>query len=242
MLSILISCVAFQKTYRNMKIFKYCGDDNHSKENLKFSRLWFSNPENFEDKSDMNLSFLEFDLEEFRNSSIDFFNQNPELYKKYEQIFIDTNVRVNSENFSIEEMMSIMKKTYIGITCFTDTDENEYMWEEYGKNNTGFCLCLESYNDPIFFKDLTKAEYCENDLPKINLMSNNLEQQMKILSVSKRQIFNQEKEYRLFKHSSSLHEYRKESLVGVSFGKFCKSRIEIIEILKANYDRIELEL
>lgn len=204
-----------------MKIYKYSPLNKNTLENLKNSGLWFSTTF-IDDEMDNNLPIGEFQEEEFYKTSIEFFNNNPELYKRYSEIFKENQISKSSnQDFSIEEMMSTLKRTFHGISCFTTTDSSEYMWRKFANNNFGFCLCFDTEYDSFFFKELYDVSY-KTELPTVNLMNDNLAKQMEIYSLTKRKKYIEEDEQRLFKHSTGLHKYKRESLREIRLGKFFK--------------------
>ncbi len=114
------------------------------------------------------------------------------------------------------------------------------MWRKYANNDKGFCLHFEMDYDPDFFKDITRVSYAD-ELPAINLLSIDLPEQMKILSTTKRKKFRIENEYRLLKHSSGLHQYKRGCLTGLTFGAFNKNPQELINVLRDYYNaKIEI--
>ncbi len=224
-----------------MRIYKYSPVNDYSLENLKNAKLFFNNPEEFKDKFDVNLPFEDIDSNVFYQESIEFFNDNPDLFLKYQKIFEESKISKEVTEFSISEMMKLMKETYLGITCFTDTDCSDYMWKEYGDNDKGFCLCFETEHDEAFFKDLTKINYSKK-LPTVNLLAKNLAKEMETLTTTKLTKYIPENEFRLFKHSFGLHQYNRQCLVGISFGKFNTNRKELLNIITENYgSHIDLE-
>jgi hypothetical protein len=206
-----------------MKIYKYCPNNQQSLDNLMNYGLWFSN-EFKSDEKDNNLPIGEFDLDKSRNESIEFFEKNPELFKKYSKIFEESNIsKTFTEPFSVQGMIKTMKETYHGITCFTTSDTNEFMWEEFASKHTGFCLCFETEFDNVFFKELYSVNYVD-ELSTIDLNNTNLAKEMEIYSLSKRKKYIPEDEIRLFKHSTGIHHYNKESLVEITLGKWFEDK------------------
>lgn len=210
-----------------MKIYKYSPINQQSLENLMNYGLWFSN-EFRSDEKDNNLPIREFDSNKFRNESIEFFEKNPEFFKKNNKIFEESNISNTSEEpFSVQGMMKTMKDTYHGITCFTTSEANEYMWKNFAENHRGFCLCFDTEIDISFFKELYPVNYV-NELPKINLNSSNLTNEMEVYCLTKREKYTPEDEIRLFKHSTGIHHYKKESLVEITLGKWFENK-EVFE-------------
>jgi len=218
-----------------MEVFKYSPIINLTLENLRNHELWFS-AEFEDDPNDNNLQIGEFRFNEFLTSSIEFFKQNPGFYEKYLKIFQESGISKNpNQDFSVEEMMQTMKRTFHGITCFTTTDSNEYMWEKFADYHSGFCLCFETDLDSDFFKELYPVNY-ENELPKIDLMDNNLAKQMEIFSLTKSSKYLPEDEIRLLKHKSGLHKYKSESLKNITLGKNIKDEEKIMNLISKFYN------
>jgi len=218
-----------------MKIYKYSPFNELSLENLKNYGLWFSSK--FEDDPyDNNLPIGDFRHPEFLESSIEFFNQNPKLYEKYAKIFEASQIsRDPDKAFNMEEMLNTMKKTYHGITCFSNSDTNEYMWKKFANNHSGFCLCFETKLDLDFFKELYPVNY-ENELPVIDFMNNDLPKQMEIYTLTKRNKYIPENEIRLLKHKQGLHKYKSESLIGITIGKNFSNDKSLINLITKYYN------
>jgi hypothetical protein len=217
-----------------MKSYKYLPINQQSLENLKNYGLWFSK-EFKSDEKDNNLPIGEIDSDKIRNKSIEFFEKNSELFKKYSKIFEESNIsKIFTEPFNVQDMMRIMKETYHGITCFTTSDTNEHMWEEYTAKHTGFCLCFETQFDNDFFKELYPVNYID-ELPTINLNNTNLTKEMEIYSLSKRKEYTPENEIRLFKHRTGIHHYEKNSLVEITLGKCFEDKQSFESIIRKTY-------
>jgi hypothetical protein len=206
-----------------MKIYKYSPNNQQSLENLMNYGLWFSNKFDSDEK-DNNLLIGELDLDKFKNESIEFFEKHPKLFKKYRKIFEESNIsKTFDEPFSVEIMMKTMKDTYHGITCFTTTETNEYMWKKFAEKHSGFCLCFDTEIDINFFKELYPVNYM-SELPTIDLNNTNLAKEMESYSLSKREKYTPEDEIRLFKNSSGLHNYKKECLIEITLGKHFENK------------------
>ncbi|MBU2914030.1 MULTISPECIES: DUF2971 domain-containing protein [Reichenbachiella] len=202
-----------------MKIYKYSPYNEQAVDNLKKYGLWF-NSKFEDDPKDNNLPIGEFKPQESLDDSIEFFNQNPELYNKYSKIFKESQIpRRSDKPFSAEEMMQALKKTYHGITCFTTTGYSQYMWKKFAAKHSGFCMCFDTDLDKDFFRELYTVQY-EKNPPKIDLMDNDLAKQMEVYSLTKGEDFIPENEVRLFKHESGLLNYKSRSLIEIKLGKF----------------------
>ena len=204
-----------------MKIYKYTPYNEQAIENVKNHELWFSS-EFEDDPKDNNLPIGDFNDDKFLESSIELFKQYPEIYEKFEKIFQDNQISIDSNQaFSVKDMMKTLKATYHGLTCFTTNESNQYMWKKFAKNHSGLCLCFETDFDKDFFKELYPVVY-EKKLSMIDLMDKDLPSQMKKYTTTKRIKFKPEDEIRLFKHKSGLHKYKSESLIEISMGRFFK--------------------
>jgi hypothetical protein len=224
-----------------MKIYKYCPVSKHSIDNLKNCMLMFSSPNNFNDKQDSNLPLTDVNLIEvekkYRKEILNLSEEEKEKIKNLtppKGFLEDLGVKnINdlfnvSENLNssidIVERLNDYKSKYVGITCFSERFDNERMWknEDYGHNHKGFCLCFETDNHPVFFKDLTKINY-ENKLPKHNLLCSEKDraEELKINYNTKlRDKYSFEEEYRLIVNNApGLYDYSPSSLIEIYLGK-----------------------
>ncbi|TXD50716.1 DUF2971 domain-containing protein [Polaribacter sp. IC063] len=225
-----------------MKIYKYCPVSKHSIDNLKNCMLMFSTPNNFNDKQDSNLPLTNVNSievkEKYRKEILNLSEEEKSKIKKLtppKGFFEDLGVKnINdlfnnvSENLNssinIEEKFNEYKSKYVGITCFSERFDNEKMWKnkDYGYNHKGFCLCFETDNDPVFFKDFEKINY-EDELPKHNLLCSEKERKEELkknFTTKLKDKFSYEEEYRLIVNNKpGLYEYNKFSLIEIYLGK-----------------------
>jgi len=244
-----------------MKIYKYTPVSKNVINNLKNCMLYFSTPNNFNDKQDSNLPLTEVNpievQEKYRKEIL---NLSEEEKSKIEKLtppkgFLE-NLGVKNVNelfnnipknlntsLDLEERLNDYKSKYVGITCFSERYDNEKMWKnnDYGANHKGFCLCFETNNNPDFFKDLTKINY-EDKLSKYNLLCSEKEraEELKINYTTKsKNKFSYEEEYRLIiNNNPGLYKYNKVSLIEIYLGKdiILADKKNIFSVLKEVYN------
>lgn len=202
-----------------MKVYKFCPPSEKAFENLKNSQLWFSSPNDFDDKFDSNLPIEKIDLKS--------------LVKKYEKELDEVSSEVWQKmipprgiktalpeglELNLENLLSNYKQNCVGITCFSKSNESEKMWELFSQNYRGFCLCFETDYDELFFKDIREIEYSET-LPIVNYKNDNLVKQIEINYLTKHSQYSFEQELRLIKHDIGLLKFNKKSLTDIFIGK-----------------------
>ncbi len=223
-----------------MKVYKYLNTSSYSFENLKSGELYFNKPTKFKDINDSNLKIKENDFQIFINKSIEIINTIPK--NKFEQLkppkgfYEKLNEKNPSKGFL--ERFNEYKDNFIGITCFSESNDIEKMWYDYASKNSGFCICFETNLDYDFFNGLTKINYVEK-LPIVDLKSENFESSLiefYTTKISKDYSF--EEEQRLIKKNQGLFKYNKkcieEIILGHKISNINKNRI--INIIKEYYN------
>jgi len=222
-----------------MKIYKYFKIKEESFENLKNGELFFNNPSNFDDINDSNLKIRENVLKTFINKSIQYLDSIPseklQKLKPPKGFYEKLNTKSSSDDFL--ELFNEFKNYFIGITCFSESNDIQRMWDDYASENRGFCICFETNLDYPFFNGLTKVNYVEK-LPTIDLTSENFEKGFEEFYTTKdEEIYDFEEEQRLVKKNQGLLKYDKncveEIIIGNKMSKIDKSKI--ITIIKEYY-------
>ncbi|MBU2914236.1 DUF2971 domain-containing protein [Reichenbachiella agariperforans] len=207
-----------------MKVYKYSPFDNYPIQNLKNHDLWFSKPSTFKDEWDSNLPVIDCDLEVLTKKYAEDLSKIPNeqlqglsppkgLFETLESK--DTN---DSSEQTLLKLICDYKDSFVGISCFTTKLNDQKMWEEYGDNHRGFCLCFETNLDHSFFKDLTEVQY-EEYLSTVNYFSHDLVRELYIQYTTKLKNLVWEEEYRLLKHMSGKFSYNPKCLTEIILGK-----------------------
>jgi hypothetical protein len=226
-------------------IYKYSAISVEAIENLDSAALWFSSPLDFKDKLDSNLPILDVDIKILtKKYEADLKTIPIELLTHLETPKGLFNKHENRKVIDFQSVIDDFKRDCVGITCFSKTGINELMWDEYADKNRGFCLCFETIEDPIFFKDIIEISY-KKELPRINYDSDDLVKELIVNYTTKLDDLNYEEEFRLFKHNSGLHKYKKISLKGIVLGEkidFIDAH-KIKEIIKKQYqDKVLIKI
>lgn len=115
-------------------LYKYSpADDCYSIKNLKYSKLFFKYAINFEDKYDSALHFSE---------------------KWKEKVKADKNLL-----YQIKNTISNFREECM-VTCFTETNLNARMWDQYASQHRGFC---QEYSLDELQKEYIKNSIVNND-------------------------------------------------------------------------------
>ncbi|MFT6960254.1 MAG: hypothetical protein ACJA17_001356 [Polaribacter sp.] len=221
-----------------MKIYKYINITDNSFENFKNGELYFNNPSKFKDINDSNLKIKEIEFNTFLKKSIEYINEIPkEKLEKMEPPKGYYEMLNKSKSKGFLERFNEFKNNFVGVTCFSESDDIEKMWKDYASENSGFCICFETNYDIDYFNGLTKIKYVE-ELPIVDLKSENFENglhEFYTTKLSKDYFF--EEEQRLIKKNLGLFKYKKECVEEIILGnKMSKpTKKKIINILKENY-------
>jgi len=121
----------------------------------------------------------------------------------------------------IEEEFSMKFRNVLGVTCFSEKENDFLMWSHYANGHRGICLKFEWKKDPIFFKGF-KVHY-SNELPIVgHFMTNQFLQGAREVALSKLKPWKYESEIREIitaeNENQRLKKFAPNSLVGISFG------------------------
>ena len=230
------------------KLYKYqsCNDDNFN--NLRKKSFWFKKPGEFNDPFDCNINFqlvdaTEENLELFFNSyredapnkkDLDrIFHSDGKVTKLFKEKVIEISRKATSKLVS--------KFASLGVTCFSEINDDILMWSHYATSHQGFCLELDTTKFPFTRTNnlkqdspLEKVLYSDS-YPLLSLKdiaSNHLPSLSQGLLSVKSSHWSYEKEWRLFSTYGNLElEYEKTALTGVYLG--CKVTADTKEIIKS---------
>lgn len=132
------------------------------------------------------------------------------------QKLIETNFE-DCEAFQ-RKIASISKQVIgsLGLSCFSETNDNLLMWAHYTEDHKGLCLEFDHEKDKSFFNPLKRVSYTEK-YPVYNYL-NKKNSVVEQLILHKSLHWNYECEIRLLKHKTGLYKFNPESLVGIYFG------------------------
>ncbi|MBW4891470.1 DUF2971 domain-containing protein [Mucilaginibacter sp. HMF5004] len=193
------------------KIYKYTKLDQNFYDLLIGQRLWFSNPQDFNDPFDNNINFNE-ELDEEELESLlrsEKFKHDPKTLishlKKNPQILDDT----------YDKLKHFIRD--IGICCFSEIQDNLLMWAHYSNCHKGVCIEF----------DVEKLKTIHQELKRVNYQK--LMPDIKILDIPKGEIYGElpfyksdhwsyEQEIRVWAKSSGAILFPIEALSGIIFG------------------------
>ena len=228
------------KSQNNNLVYKYCPVSDKHLSNLSKNSLWFSSPLSFEDEYDINLPTTETDLKALVEQYGQYIENIPiEILQSLEQPknFEKSNNKEN-KNLTIKEILNEFTKKFVGVTCFGKTNNNDYLWNDYGDKHRGFCLGFNINLGQDYFKSLKEVTYKKN-LPIIDMFSSHLGKQIDILCTTKLNKYIDEDECRLIELNPGLNSYPKSCLTEVILGREINpnhaSKIRII--LTATYNK-----
>jgi Protein of unknown function (DUF2971) len=211
------------------QICKYSGITPYLRDSIRNNYLWFSDPVDFNDPYDLNLNLIlpgysKRDLLEFAamivqkglgkghspDTLAQFFIDNPPYLKESMQRYAD--------GFA----------STIGVSCFSQNEDNFLMWSHYADKHKGICLKFEMHKDPNFFTIPVKVDYPEK-YPQFDYFSLRKTEYglVQFLVGTKSADWSSENEIRIVKPKSQFEinrgkiTFNKDSLVEVIFGYKC---------------------
>jgi len=182
---------------------------------LESSSLKFSNPSEFNDPFDCNLTIdtnnsqeeIEAYISQVKRSK----NLNNEQVKEIRRSFHSPQKLHDITNRSISDA----KETF-GVTCFSKKPDSILMWSHYADKHRGACLKFNILSDAEFFMTPFPVKY-KRKYPKYNYIRNR-EGTAKFLLETKSIDWKYEKEIRVMKRGANLYNFKKKALCGIFFG------------------------
>lgn len=198
-------------------VFKYHRINQFLYDLLINNEIWFSSPYSFNDPFDCNITIDGNNTPEQIRHYFNIDNWKGSSKSDYRiQRLIDTNFE-DKEAFQ-NKINSISKNAIarLGLTCFTQTNDNLLMWSHYTEDHKGICLEFDYKKDNNFFKPLKKVTYSKA-YPIYNYY-NDKQNVVGELMLNKSDHWNYENEIRVIKDESQLYSFNPESLIGIYFG------------------------
>lgn len=230
------------------KLYKYQSFNEYDPNNLQKRIFWFKKPEGFNDPFDCNINFQLLDLTEenlellfntLREESADNkdFDRIYHSDGKVTELFKDKVLEYSRKATS----KLVSKFASLGITCFSEINDDILMWSHYAASHQGFCLEFDTKkfpftrtNHPDKGTTLEKIEYSDS-YPTISIkdiVSNQLPSIPQNLLTIKSSHWSYEREWRLFSRSGNIEiAYDNAALVGIYLG--CKVTEENKELIKS---------
>lgn len=231
------------------KLYKYQSFNEYSLNNLRRGAFWFSKPENFNDPFDCNINFQLGDVTE-ENLELLFTSLREEAPNKkdFDRIYhSDGRVtklfrdKVLEGSRNATALLLERKFSILGVTCFSEINDDILMWSHYTSSHQGFCLEFDTTKFPFMRTDNPDKD---NAIEKVDYSDSYPVMSLKELALNQLPYFSQnllakksshwayEREWRLFsKYGNAELDYDKEALTGVYLG--CKISEENKEIIKS---------
>jgi len=195
-------------------IYKYRALNDAFYKMLLNHSLWFSDSENFNDPYDCRVH-------------IDFNNSEAEIQAYHERNGATPDAAKIAAKSTIEKPNDYKKIfndkiskaiSKSGICCFSENKDSILMWSHYSDSHKGVCLKFDILKDPAFFIVPVAVNY-KKEYGPIKYIGNE-EGFLKNLIITKSKInWGYEEEIRILKPTKSgLFEFKKESLIEITFG------------------------
>jgi len=179
---------------------------------IKTNSLKFSSPEEFNDPFDCQLQPVIFPSQE---EVMQFLNRiaptlPPDIISNYATYAI-----TNPQKFA-EILKNAIKFDDKGILCLSKESDNILLWSHYADKHYGVCLKFDMLEDPDFFSIPLTVKY-EKDYPIYNHMTESNDVVTKMIK-TKFELWEYEKEIRIFKHVKGICKFKKTALTEIIFG------------------------
>lgn len=211
-------------------------------ESIRENYLWFSNPEEFNDPYEFNLSFRMPDYDRNEIEELANFLKIAALdsgqYKKGAIEELIKNPKILEEYLNNDFKKALTEK--YGVCCFGENDDNLLMWSHYGCKHKGVCLKFDFEKDLSTFQLPVKVEYFEK-MPSFDYLNYLRRKDGSLLQYTCGTKFinwNYENEVRIVKDATSNNnfrgkvKYRKQALIEVLFGHRTPEN-HICDVIKA---------
>lgn len=206
-------------------IFKYEEFSAQSLQNLKAQSIFFGSPLRFNDTYDcaLNPSLknpTEKQLEVIRHHYTDIEDVPPQVKVEFKNAS-KSKLKLLIERVTLQALRmhneSLVRK--IGVSCFSEKNDDLLMWAHYGGKYKGFCLEFATSYEP--FKLMRKVKYT-TVMPKLNpasvILNNDFEQVLD-LYFTKSKSWDYEKEWRVIHaEANTMYTYESEALKAIYFG------------------------
>lgn len=219
-----------------MKLYKYCGVDEYTLENLRNNQLYFGQIYNANDPFEGAFTFV------IHPSAEDAF-----MRMMYGDEEVDKGLLLR---YSFSELHSELERQLrhqvrdgIGLSCFSECKGSIIMWGHYGDKQKGICLEFDKQFAP--FKHAWKVDYVDK-IHKINFRDKEavspdaIDKEIISIFTKKFHSWDYEREWRMIDNVGSLINYPIEALKGIYFG-FDTSADDIMKVLDATRNHTELK-
>ena len=229
-------------------IFKYENFTTHSLLNLQSQSIYFGSPEHFNDPYDSAITAAVAD------PTPDELMRLIERYQTSHEVAGDIKTQlaswplpelkseiVNGAMKALNDARDNFMRT-IGVSCFSERNDDLLMWSRYGGCYKGFCLEFKTGYEP--FNKLRKVRYVR-EMPVIRIDAAIRDSQLIDLFCTKSEALSYEQEWRgFYRESGAMITYKAEALKAAYFGPdIDEHAVEIVRlILAAQNPEVELWL
>jgi hypothetical protein len=198
-------------------VYKYRDLNPNTDKIFETSKLWFSNPSDFNDPFDCQVIV---DTKNSEDEIANFLKQNAlgmssVDVKKFSRLWSKNPTEWN-KIVSNKIHKSANEK---GVCTFASNNNNILIWSHYTNSHKGICLKFDILADTNFFSVPFHVQYSK-DYPYYNHLKDN-SQLVKYLMQTKADIWQYEGEVRVVKLTAGAYEFKKESLKEICFGCNC---------------------
>lgn len=206
------------------KLYKYESFSIQSLLNLKNQQIYFGSPSAFNDPYDcaLKVNIQDVSEEELKELKERYFSQRIPL--KVRELFESAtsqeqkNILLRAARSACEEAIDRYHQS-VGVSCFSEINDELLMWAHYADKYKGFCLEFDTNND--LFNKTNEVNYVD-EMPKIsvrNIVDRNQPSDLINLLCTKSKAWSYEKEWRcIHEEAGKLYGYSAETLTGVYFG------------------------
>lgn len=211
-------------------VYRYRNINDNFREMLIENKMWFSNPQDFNDPFDCKKNLEE----NYSDSEIKSYLVSLGV-SRFEVTQLAKNIKQSDFKKIVSDSIdNHINKSYI--CCFSEKKDDLLMWGHYTYGHSGVCMRFDMRYDTNFFTFPVKVKYSD-DYPKVNYLKNHNETVDKILT-TKSNHWSYEKEIRVIKPFETKNKisFKKESLKEIIFGARTDKKVidEIIDLMSLN--------
>lgn len=207
-------------------LYKYRAPGTFTERIITDRKLWFANPESFNDPFDGNIRVLTNNsFEEIKT----YWEKVPNMTRAEKRHIIQQMAKDPAKRARMVNGAAQDATNETGVSCYAEEPDNILMWSHYASSHTGLCLKFDLLADPSFFFTLIPVNY-SSDYPQCNFIRFPNDSVEKLIG-TKAKLWEYEKEWRVLKHDAiGSQPFMKQALVEVLFG--CKASKEFISKIK----------
>jgi hypothetical protein len=198
-------------------LYKYCAYNVNSLSILINRKIWFSDPESFNDPFDCKYKFSEeIDPAEFEKYGN---KHDPERMRKLdsirdkerrEKVYNEINKRI------AEKVSKDLKK--LGVFCLSKHSDNILMWSHYADGHKGFCIEFERCKDNELgnYERTRPVRYIPYDYERVTVLDEEKSYDMKLYT--KAFDWKYEYEWRMYREKNNKTESLPGKITAIIFG------------------------